>query len=68
MSEEEQTSLYGAQGKKINIGGTELQIDDEFMVATLLAVIAVLNTIHTGIDDHISTVGQKIYDEITKTN
>ena len=68
MSEEEPTSLYGAQGKKINIGGTELQIDDEFMVATLLAVIAVLNTIHTGIDDHISTVGQKIYDEITKTN
>ncbi len=68
MSEEEQTSLYGAQGKKINIGGTELQIDDEFMVATLLAVIAVLNTIHTGIDDHISVIGQKIYDEITKTN
>ena len=65
---EEQTSLYGAQGKKIDIGGTELQIDDEFMVATLLAVIAVLNTIHIGIDDKISSVGQKIYDEITKAN
>ena len=65
---EEQTSLYGAQGKKINIGGTELQIDDEFMVATLLAIITVLNTIHIGIDDKISVVGQKIYDEITKTS
>ena len=64
----EQTSLYGAQGKKINIGGTELQIDDEFMVATLLAIITVLNTIHIGIDDKISVVGQKIYDEITKTS
>lgn len=68
MSEQEPTSLYGAQGKKIDIGGTELQIDDEFMVATLLAVIAVLNTIHAGIDEHISIVGQKIYDEITKAN
>lgn len=68
MSEQEPTSLYGARGKKIDIGGTELQIDDEFMVATLLAVIAVLNTIHTGIDEHISIVGQKIYDEITKAN
>jgi len=38
------------------------------MVATLLAVIAVLNTIHAGIDEHISIVGQKIYDEITKAN
>jgi hypothetical protein len=36
MSEQEQTSLYGARGKKIDIGGTELQVDDEFMVATLL--------------------------------
>ena len=68
MSEQEQTSLYGARGKKIDIGGTELQIDDEFMIATLLAVIAVLNTLHPTIDEHISTVGQKIYDEITKTN
>ena len=65
---QEQTSLYGAQGKKIDIGGTELQIDDEFMVATLLAIITVLNTIHIGIDDKISVVGQKIYDEITKTS
>ena len=65
---EEQTSLYGAQGKKINIGGTELQIDDEFMVATLLSIITVLNTIHIGIDDKISVVGQKIYDEIIKTS
>ena len=68
MSEQEPTSLYGARGKKIDIGGTELQIDDEFMVATLLAVIAVLNTLHQTIDKHISTVGQKIYDEITKAN
>jgi hypothetical protein len=56
------------EAKKIDIGGTELQVDDEFMVATLLAIIAVLNTIHAGIDEHISVVGQKIYDEITKTN
>jgi hypothetical protein len=68
MSEQEQTSLYGARGKKIDIGGTELQVDDEFLVATLLAVIAVLNTLHPSIDEHISAVGQKIYDEITKTN
>ena len=68
MSEEKQTSLYGAQGKKIDIGGTELQIDDEFIIATLLAVIAVLNNLHPSIDVHISVVGQKIYDEITKTN
>jgi len=68
MSEEKQTSLYGAQGKKINIGGTELSVDEEFIVATLLAVIAVLNNLHPSIDEHISVVGQKIYDEITKTN
>jgi len=65
---DEPTSLYGANGKKINIGGTELLVDDEFIVATLLAVIAVLNMTNQGIDDQISVVGQKIYDEITKTN
>jgi len=65
---DEPTSLYGANGKKINIGGTELLVDDEFIVATLLAVIAVLNMTNQGIDDQISAVGQKIYDEITKTN
>jgi len=64
----EPASRYGANGKKINIGGTELYIDDEFMMATILAIIAVLNTMNQGIDEQISVVGQRIYDEITKTN
>jgi len=67
---EEPVSMYGMNplGKKINIGGTELRIDDEFVAATLLAIVAVLNTTNQGIDEQISLVGQKIYDEIIKTN
>lgn len=65
---EEPVSKYGLAGKKIVIGGVELQIDEEFIIATILAVVAALNTIHVGIDEHISVIGQKIYDEITEAN
>jgi len=65
---EEQISQYGAKGKLFDIGGTTINIDDEFMIATLLAVISVLNAMYPSLDEKVSEVGQKIYDEITKTN
>jgi hypothetical protein len=50
-------------GTAYTIGGNTLWVNDRFTIATLLAIVAVLNTIFEGIDDTISTVAERIYNE-----
>lgn len=61
-------SKYGTSenGRKINLGGGEISIDDDFIVATVLATIAMLNLLFPDIDQKISAIAASIYDEITK--
>lgn len=62
----ENPSGYGEKGVTYNIGEVTLQIDDEFMVATLLAIVAVINQMIPEFDDIVSQVGANIYDQIKK--
>ena len=61
-------SKYGSSenGRKVNLGGGEISVDDDFMLATQLATIAVLNLLFPDIDERLSQVAANIYDEITK--
>lgn len=61
-------SKYGSSenGRKVNLGGGEISVDDDFLLATQLATIAVLNLLFPDIDERISQVAANIYDEITK--
>lgn len=64
----EKPDEYGSKGNKYKIGEMELLIDEEFIVATLLAIVSVLNEIYPKIDEQISIMGSGIYREITKTS
>jgi len=61
-------SKYGSSenGRKINLGGGEISVDDDFIVATILATVAMLNLMFPDIDQKISNIAAGIYDEITK--
>lgn len=50
-------------GTPFTIGGNTLWVNDRFTISTLLAIVAVLNTLFEGIDDTISTVAERIYAE-----
>jgi hypothetical protein len=57
---------YGENGKEYNIGGTPLKVDDEFILATLLAIVGLMQQIIPKFDDMASATASKIYDEIQK--
>ena len=59
---------YGENGKEYFIGETSLKIDDEFVIATVLAVVGVLQTIIPNFDELASATASRIYDEIKKDN
>lgn len=61
-------SMYGVNpnGTQVVIGGAELMVDDDFQLATMLAIVAVLNQVFPDIDQIISTTAANIYDEIQK--
>jgi len=61
-------SKYGSSenGRKINLGGGEISVDEDFIVATILATVAMLNILFPDIDEKISNIAAGIYDEITK--
>lgn len=61
-------SMYGSSenGRKINLGGGQISVDDDFIVATILATVAMLNMLFPDIDEKISQIAANIYDEITK--
>jgi len=57
---------YGEKGDTYIIGEATLKIDDEFIVATLLALVNVLTQIIPEFDDAVSQVSAKIYEQIQK--
>jgi hypothetical protein len=61
-------TLYGSNplGARVVIGEAELMVDDDFQLATMLAIVAVLNQVFPDIDQIISTTAANIYDEIQK--
>lgn len=64
----EPVSMYGRNdnGRKLKIGDAEIWVDDDFIHATLLAVVTVLNSMFDNFDEIVSTVAAGIYDEIQK--
>lgn len=59
---------YGFNGRPIQLGGVTLKVDDDFVVATLLAIVGVLSIHVHGFDDEVSATASRIYDEIRKQN
>ena len=59
---------YGENGKEYSIGGVPLKVDDEFILATLLAIVGLMQQIIPKFDDMASTTASKIYDEIKKNH
>ena len=59
---------YGENGKEYTIGETTLKVDEEFILATILAVVGVLQTMIPKFDELASVTASKIYDEIKKNN
>lgn len=59
---------YGENGKEYKIGESVIKIDDEFIVATILAVVGVLQTMIPNFDELASATASRIYDEIKKDN
>jgi len=58
------SSGYGFNGKEYKIGNATLKIDDDFIVATLLAVVGQLALHIQGFDEKTAATAEKIYDEI----
>lgn len=61
-------SGYGKEGKEYNIAGETLAVNQEFLMATMMATIIVLKEI-TGkedIDIIIEQVAEQLYDRFTK--
>jgi len=59
--------MYGEQGTEYDIGGTVLKVDEEFILATILAMVALLKDVLPNFDETTSAVASRIYDEIKQT-
>lgn len=58
---------YGKTGKPYNIEGTEFNVDDKFVIATLMAIIYALKEInkdYPSIDAAIENLAGEIYEQI----
>lgn len=60
------SSGYGSTGKQYEIGNATLKIDDEFIIATLLAMVGLLSQHIQGFDEKTAGTAEKIYDEIKR--
>jgi|LakMenEpi03Aug12_release.lakeMendotaPanAssembly.Ray.scaffolds.fasta_scaffold3016269_1 hypothetical protein len=62
-------SEYGQQGTKYILGGESIFVNQEFLLATLMATIIVLKEISgdENTDIIIERVAEKIYEQITET-
>ena len=60
--------MYGENGTEYDIGGTVLKVDDEFILATILAIVALMKDVIPDFDETASAVASRIYDEIKKNN
>jgi hypothetical protein len=59
---------YGETGKEYAVGETTLKVDDEFTLATMLAIVGVVTTYIPKFDEQVSAVAEKIYEEIKKNS
>jgi len=57
---------YGENGKEYRIADSTLKVDDEFLLATILAIVGVLQTMIPNFDELASATASRIYDEIKK--
>lgn len=58
--------MYGEEGREYKIAGETVNIDDKFVIATLMAVVFMLNQLHEtpDLDAVIEGVARAIYNEI----
>lgn len=59
---------YGETGKEYTLGNTHIKVDDDFILATLLAIVGVLTRHIPQFDEQASATAARIYEEIKKTN
>lgn len=59
---------YGQTGKPYTIGNAHINIDDDFIIATLLAVVGLLGAKFPDFDKHTAATAEKIYGQIKQEN
>lgn len=58
--------MYGEEGKEYMMGDTPMKVNDEFMLASILAVVGILSTHIQGFDEHVAATAARIYEELRK--
>lgn len=62
--------MYGKNGTPYSIDGTEFQVDEKFLIATIMAIIVAIREVHQetypSIDSAIENMAGTIYDQIKK--
>jgi hypothetical protein len=60
--------MYGKNGTPYNLEGTEFQVDQKFIVSTLMAIIVALREInqenYPSLDAAIENMAESIYEQI----
>ena len=59
---------YGETGRPYTLGEATLKVDDDFILATLLAIVGVLSVHIQGFDEQASQTAARIYEEIKRQN
>jgi hypothetical protein len=59
---------YGETGKLYTLGEASIKVDDDFILATVLAVVGVLSHHINGFDQQASETAARIYEEIKRQN
>jgi len=59
---------YGETGKEYSFGNAQIKIDDEFIIATVLAIVGVLTVHIQGFDEQTSQTAARIYEAIKQQN
>jgi hypothetical protein len=58
--------MYGEEGKEYRMGETPMKVNDEFMLASILAVVGILSAHIQGFDEQVAATASRIYDELRK--
>lgn len=55
---------YGRSGKAYTLGNAQLKVDDEFILATLLAVVGILSASIPNFDTQTAATAARIYEQL----
>lgn len=55
---------YGQTGKAYTLGNAQLKVDDEFVLATILAVVGLLSASIPDFDTHTAATAARIYEQL----